>query len=153
VQIPVRSAWVIGTLAMLFNVSAHGTGPGLDDLIASVLRNGRDGQLPPHLSLVLGLGSGDAPLEVKQAVLREGSEVRVFNVSVADHKNIVILRTNEQKHSTKAYLVTTNGKLRKAVSYEAGGEPHMTQKAAAGGAAADEIKFWTTLNQPRAPGP
>ena len=150
-RIPVKSAWAIGAFALLFNLSAQGTRPGLDDLIDSVLRNGRDGHLPPHLSLVLGLGTGDAPLEVKQAVLREGPEVRVFNVCVADHKNIVMLRTNEQKKITKAYLISTTGDLRKAVSYEAGEQPHLTPKEAASAAAADEIKFWTTLKQPRAP--
>ena len=72
--------WTIGVIAIVVFLSAHGAGRGLDDLIESVLRSGRDGRLPPHLSLVLGLGTGDTPLEVKQAVLREGPEMRVFNV-------------------------------------------------------------------------
>ena len=137
---------------MLLNPSAHSARPGLENLIDSVLRSGRDGQLPPHLSLVLGIGSGDAPLPVKQAVLRDGPEVRVFNVCVANHQDIVLLRTNELQQSTTAYLLSTAGKLRRAVSFRAGEQPLQTPVAKADAASAEEVKFWTDLGQRSPPG-
>jgi hypothetical protein len=153
VRTHVKGAWIIGAFALLANVGAQGAGPALDGLIDSVLRSGRDGELPPHLSLVLGLASGDAPLAVKQAVLRDGSDVRVFNVCVANHKDIVILRTNEQERNTKAYLVSAKGNLRKAVSFEAGGQPQPIPAAQARAATAAEIQFWVGLGQRLAPAP
>jgi NADPH-dependent glutamate synthase beta subunit-like oxidoreductase len=142
-----RAAWVAGVCAvLLIHAPAKGAHPALDAVIDSVLRNGRNGQLPPHLSLVLGIGAGDAPLDVKQAVIRTGPEVRVFNVCVANHKDIVILRTNEEQRTTRAYLFSTAGKLRKAVSFVAAGPPQLTPAPEAKAALADELTFWTELN-------
>jgi hypothetical protein len=146
-----RLAWIAGALATLLSFQALGAHPGFDEVVASVLRNGRDGQIPPHLSLVLGIGTGDAPLSAKQAVLREGPEVRVFNVSVANSKDIVILRTNEQEQTTKAYLLSATGKLRKSVFFHAGGPTQEIPSKEAIAAAADEIKYWTNSGH-RAPG-
>ena len=149
-QIDVRNVfWSIGLLALI-SLPAHGANPILDGLVDSVLRHGRDGQLPPHLSRVLGIG-GDTAVDVKQAVLRDGPEVRVFNVCVANHKNVVILRTNEQERITKAYLVSAAGRLRLAVSFHAGGQTRQTPTAEASAALADEIKFWTEFRQRRTP--
>lgn len=148
-----KLARLFGLCAVLVVLAAHSARPKLGDVIDSVLRNGRNGQLPPHLSLVLGIGSGEAPLEVKQAVLRNGSEVRVFKVCVANHENIVILRVNELQGNTKAYLVSTSGKLRKAVSFRAGEQPQQTPAAEADAASAEEIKFWTGLRQHATLGP
>ena len=155
-RIDIRKAgWLFGMLAISAHLAAQGsdhpvrgTGPAtLAEVIDTVARDGRDGQLPPHLSLVLGLGDGSAPLHVKQAVLREGSEVRVFNVSSADRKDVVILNTDEKHQSTKAYLLSRGGSLRDAVSYRAGEQPQRMPAAEAKAAAAAEIKFWTRLRQ------
>jgi hypothetical protein len=146
-----RTAWILGVFAMTVSLSAQVARTGLNDLIESVLRNGKDGQLPPHLSLVLGLGTGDAPLGVKQAVLREGHEVRVFNVSIANHQDIIILRTDEQDGNTQAYLISASGKLRKAVSYHVGAQTRRTPTSEARAASAEEIKFWLGQRQHGAP--
>jgi hypothetical protein len=135
--------WIAGALAALLSLPALGAHPGFDEVVGSVLRNGHDGQIPPHLSLVLGIGTGDAPLSVKQAVLREGPEVRVFSVSVVDPKDIVILHTNEQEGTTKAYLLSAIGKLRMSVFFHAGGPTQQIPSKEAIAAAADEIKYWT----------
>ena len=140
-----QSGWIAGTLAVLLSLPALGARPGLDAVAQSVLHNGRDGQLPPHLSLVLGIAKGDAPLIVKQAVLRDGPKVRVFSVSVVDPNDIVILRTNEQERTTKAYLFSATGKLRLAVSYHAGEATQQIPTAVAIAESADEIKYWTRL--------
>jgi len=137
--------WIAGTLAALLSLQALGAHPGFDAVVQSVLHNGRDGQLPPNLSLVLGIGKGDAPLIVKQAVVRDGPKVRVFNVSVVNPKDIVILRTNEQERTTKAYLLSATGKLRTAVSYHAGEPTQQIPTAGAISESADEIKYWTSL--------
>jgi len=140
----------IVALAVLACAPAAGAGVGLGGLVDAVLQKGLDGQLPPHLSLVLGIGKGNS-VAVKQAVLREGFRVRVFNVSVANHKDIVILHTNEQTRTTEAYLVSSAGKLRTAVSYEAGGQPQVMPPNQARAAVAAEIKFWTHLGRRGAP--
>jgi hypothetical protein len=138
--------WIAGTLAALLSLQALGANPGFDAIAQSVLHNGRDGQLPPNLSQVLGIGKG-APLVVKQAVVRDGAKVRVFNVSVVNPKDIVILRTNEQEGTTKAYLLSATGKLRLAVSYHAGDAPRQIPTAGAVAESADEVKYWTTLGK------
>ena len=143
-------SWIVAALAALLSLQALGAHPGFNEVAGSVLHNGLDGQLPPHLSLVLGIGSGEAPLKVKQAVLREGPEVRVFNVSVVNPKDIVILRTNELQQTTKAYLLSTTGKLRMAVAFRAGEPTQQIPSADAKAAAADEVQFWSNLGQ-RAP--
>jgi hypothetical protein len=137
--------WIAGTLAVLLSLQALGAGSGLDAVTQSVLHHGRDGQLPPHLSLVLGIAKADAPVFVKQAVLREGPNVRVFNVSLANPKDIVILRTNEQERTTKAYLLSATGKLRLAVSYHAGEPTQPIPTAIAIADSAAEINYWTSL--------
>jgi hypothetical protein len=134
--------WSVALFVVLANPPAHAAPTGLGNLADTVLQKGLDAQLPPHLSLVLGIGTGDA-LAVKQAVLREGVEVRVFNVCVANPEDIVILRTNEQKRTTRAFLVSRGGKLRKAVTYEGGGPPRETPPAQAAAALAAELQFWT----------
>jgi hypothetical protein len=143
-------------LASLFAMPAApavaDSGAEFRDVVESVLQNGLAGELPPHLSLVLGAGSGEMPLKVKQAVLRTGTDVRVFSVCVINQKDIVILRTNEQARTTKAYLFSPNGKLRNAVFYQAGGVPRSTPAAQASAESAAEIKFWTGLRRPHAPG-
>lgn len=135
--------WLIAVSILLVNPPAQGASRALDDLVAAVLRNGPDGRLPPHLSLVLGIGTGATPVAVKQAVLRERSEMRVFNVCVANHDDIVILRTDESEHNTKAFLLSRSGKLRSAVYYHAGEQPRRIPVTQAGAGAAAEVKFWT----------
>lgn len=137
-----RATWSFALFAMAAALPALGAGAGLDVLANTVLQKGLDGLLPPNLSLVLGIGTGNA-VPVKQAVLRNGALVRVFNVCVADHDDIVLLRTNEQKRTSRAYLVSRDGKLRKAVSFDAGGPPHLVPAARAKTAFSAEIRFWT----------
>jgi hypothetical protein len=55
---------------------------------------------------------------------------------------VVILIYNEQTHSTKAYLSSPAGILRKAVSYQAGAPATVRDSAAARGDFAKEVDFW-----------
>jgi hypothetical protein len=147
-----RRAWLAAAVAMAAMLSAQGAGRSIGGLIDSVVRNGPDGLLPAHLSVVLGVSSVERTTPVKQAVIRDGSTVRTFNVCTADHDDVVILTYNEQSHSTKAYLVSVRGALRKAVYYQAGGAANERSPADARNDFADEISFWTNFDyQPARP--
>ena len=115
------------------------------DIVAAVLKSGKAAQLPPHLSLVLGLGDGSAPIAVRQAVLRDGATVRVFDVTTAESPAVVMLRTNERDQTTRAWLMAANGKPLQAVAYHAGDEPRRTPPKQAATEAAAELQFWTGL--------
>jgi hypothetical protein len=124
---------------------AHGASGSLTGLVGAVLRNGPSSQLPAHLSVVLGISRTEQETPVKQAVIRDGQTVHTFNVCAASPADVVIMSYNEQSRSTKAYLVSAAGKLRKAVSYQAGAAPTDRSLTDARGDFANEIKFWTAF--------
>lgn len=138
----------IASFAMAY---AHGSANSLRDLIDAVIRKGPPSQLPAHLSVVLGVSGVEQPTAVKQAVMRDGSTVRTFNVSTANHGDVVMITYNEQSRSSKAFLVSPDGKLRKAVSFRAGAPATERSLAEAGSDFAAEIKFWVGVeHQPGA---
>jgi hypothetical protein len=126
-------------------LSAYGASGSLSGLVGAVLRNGPSNQLPAHLSVVLGINRSEQAMPVKQAVIRDGQTVHTFNVCAANPADVVIVSYNEQSHSTKAYLVSAAGVLRKAVSYQAGAAATDRPLADARGDFANEIKFWTAF--------
>ena len=69
--------------------------------------------------------------------------MRTFNVSVANHADIVIFNVNAQSGATKAYLITPDGQRRKAVSYPSGGQAKEVSAADAKAGLAREKKFWS----------
>lgn len=142
-----QRVWSVAAAAMLAltmsAASAQGGKHALDGLIEAVLRRGPDSQLPAHLSVVLGVSAGERPTPVKQAVLRNGSTVKTFNVCLADHDEVVFVTYDEQIRASKAYRVSPSGTLRKAVAFQAGAPAvERTQKEAASDFAG-ELKFWT----------
>jgi hypothetical protein len=112
-------------------------------MIAAVLQKGPNNELPAHLALVLGINKGEQATPVKQAVMRDGATVRTFNVRASNHDDVVMMAYNEQSRSMKAYLVSPEGKLLKAVAYQAGAPATQRSEAEARGDFAAEIKFWT----------
>jgi hypothetical protein len=145
-----KRTWLIVAAAAAAMLSAQGATRPLAALADAVAGNGINAQLPEHLSLVLGVGRADQKTPVKQAVIRDGHTVRVFNVCTAERDKLVILNTNEETHLTKAYLTSATGALRKAVYYQWGGEPHERPAAEARSEFAVEIKYWTNLKgQPK----
>ncbi len=142
-----KRAWLVLTVALTSTLSALGATPALSGLIEAVVRHGPDGQLPAHLSGVLGVGKLNQPTPVKQAVMRDGETVRTFNVCTVNHEDVVLFNTNERSHESKAYLVTPAGVLRKAVYYQAGGAPSERSLASARKDFETEIKFWTDFTQ------
>jgi hypothetical protein len=111
-------------------------------LIDAIVHQGPEGKLPPHLSAVLGLSETETQTPVKQAVIREGQSVRVFNVSTVKHDDLVILTHDEREQSTKAYRVSVAGDLCKAVLFHASEPAHERSPAESRDDFAAEIKFW-----------
>jgi hypothetical protein len=139
-------ARLFAALAMAMILSAHAATQPLRALVDAVVRKGADGELPAHLSAILGVNGAEPRTAVKQAVVRDGAIVRTFNVCTANRDNLVILTYNEHSQTTQAYLVSAAGTLRKAVYYQAGGDAHERSPADARGDFAAEIKFWTDFS-------
>jgi len=131
---------------MAVMLSAHGAAHPLEALVDAVVRKGPNGELPAHLSAVLGVNRADQRAAVKQAVVHDGATVRTFNVCTANRDNLVILTYDERSQSTKAYLVSPDGALRKAVSYHTGAAAHERPLSDARSDFAAEIKFWTDFS-------
>jgi hypothetical protein len=134
---------LIVAAAMTVMLSAYGAAGSLAGLVDAVVRNGPASRLPAHLSVVLGISRIEQETAVKQAVIRDGQTVRTFNVCTAKHDDVVLMHVDEQSRSTKAYLASAAGVLRKAVSYRAGAPAVERSLAEARGDFANEIKFWT----------
>jgi hypothetical protein len=126
-------------------------------LAARVLAQGAEASLPPNLSLVLRLGSGREPLAVRQAVLRSGAVVHVYNVLAHGAHAVVLLQVDEARHLTEAYRLDAGGRLARAVGYAGNGQAQPLEQAAAAGGYEREARLWQQfagrLNGPVAPAP
>ncbi len=140
-------SWLVVAAAMTVMLSAYGAAVSLAGLIDTVVRNGPASRLPAHLSVVLGISRVEQETAVNQAVIRDGQTVHTFNVCAANHDDVVLMRVDELNHSTKAYLVSAAGALRKAVSYRASAPAIERSLAEARGDFANEIKFWTDVGR------
>jgi hypothetical protein len=140
--VSVNRAWLMVGVALSAMVCAHGSPNSLGDLIDAVIRKGPSSQLPAHLSVVLGVSVVEQPTAVKQAVMREADTVRTFNVCTGNRSDVVMITYNEQNRLSKAYLVSPEGKLRKAVSFQAGAPAIERPLKEARSDFASEIKFW-----------
>ena len=136
-------SWLIVAVATGAIFSAYGAAQSLAGLVEAVVAHGPESRLPAHLSVVLGISQAERETAVKQAVIRDGQTVHTFNVCAAQHDDVVMMSVNEQEHSTKAYLASAAGVLRKAVSYRAGAPANERSLAEARDDFANEIKLWT----------
>jgi hypothetical protein len=82
-------------------------------------REGVHAKLPPHISTLLGL-SREEECPVMQGVLRTGSLVQGFDVSVKNQNDIVLFVVDETASDQTLYLTSPAGALRKVVSVKAG---------------------------------
>jgi hypothetical protein len=140
-------SWLVVVVAVTAMLSAHGAVKSLAGLIDAVVAKGPESRLPAHLSVVLGISRAERETAVKQAVIRDGQTVHTFNVCAAKHDDVVMMSVNEQNHSTKAYLVSAAGVLRKAVSYQPGAPAVDRSLQEARGDFADELKLWTDFER------
>jgi uncharacterized protein with GYD domain len=142
-----RQVWLAVVAAMAAIAGAHSATRSLQGLIDTVVRNGPDSQLPAHLSVVLGVSPVERATAVKQAVIRDGDTVRTFNVCAANHDVVVMMTHDEHSQSTKAYLTSAAGKLRKAVYYQAGSAANERSLTDARGDYAAELARWTAFGE------
>jgi hypothetical protein len=120
-------------------------GHGVGALIAEVGRIGQKATLPPHLVDVLGLGTHFGGLAVRQLSTRHGSEVRAFNVSVENRRDIVIFNYDEATKVSLVFLLTPTAKLRRAVTFLAGGESRALAAPEARRRFATELDYWLAI--------
>jgi hypothetical protein len=150
-EVAAKRAWLIAALAMAAILPAWGATRSLEPLVQAVIRDGVEGMLPSHLSVVLGVSPIEQQTAIKQAVVRSPSMVRTFNVCKANHGDVVILTYDELSHSTKVYLTSRTGELRKAVYYQPGAAVNERSLTDAGSDFAGEITFWANYIQKPAP--
>jgi hypothetical protein len=124
-------------------LQAASTTPWAQTLSLQALESGFLSRLPPNVSVVFGLAKPQEGTDVRQLLSKEGHQVRTFNVSVANHADVVIFNVNAQSGATVAYLITPDGQLRKAVAYQSGGQAKELSVADAKAGLAHEKKFWS----------
>jgi hypothetical protein len=117
--------------------------PWAETLTQQALNSGFLTRLPAPVSVAFGLAKAEEGTEVRQLLSKSGHRVRTFNVSVANHADVVVFNINAQTGATLAYLVTPDGRLRKAVSYQAGGAAEALAAADAQAGLAREGHFWS----------
>jgi hypothetical protein len=117
--------------------------PWAETLTQQALNSGFLTRLPAPVSVAFGLAKAEEGTEVRQLLSKSGHRVRTFNVSVANHADVVVFNINAQTGATLAYLVTPDGRLRKAVSYQAGGAAEALAAADAQAGLAREAHFWS----------
>lgn len=108
-----------------------------------VVAQGQSAILPPHLSLVLGLGDGANSLPVRQLGIRDSHEIRTFNVAKVEGKRVVVLMNhNEETKITQALLLRRGNNLDKAVTYGADAPPDQLSAKRARAALTEELHYW-----------
>jgi hypothetical protein len=122
-------------------------------LTQQALSAGFPATVPPHVAMVLGLTPKGEGVPFKQLVSRADQQVHTFNVSVAKPREVVIFSVDEKTQKTVVYLLSAAGKLRKAISYQTGGEPHELPATEARTGLAREVRFWSDRAAERAPQP
>ena len=142
------SRWVSSLVGVALTITvasapARAATPWLPEFVDRAVRSGVDAKVSPNLSYVLGLATTSEATAVRQFVVREGSLVRTFNVCTGDHKKIVLMTIDEEKHATTAFLISSKGTLRKAVSYTSGGPSALVPEGTAKPALRHELDFWS----------
>jgi len=139
-----RTGWLSLAAVMMCAVGLEAaSSPWAQTLAQQALDSGFLSRLPPNVSVVLGLAKPQEGTDVRQLVSKEGHAVRTFNVSVANHADIVIFNVNAQSGATVAYLLNPEGQLRKAVSYQTGEQARELSVAQAKSGFAHEKQFWS----------
>lgn len=82
-------------------------------------QKGAQAKLPPHLSTLLGL-SKEIECSFMQGVVRTGSQVQGFSVSVTNKRDIVLFVVDEKANDQSLYLTSPEGSLRRVVAVKAG---------------------------------
>ena len=138
------SAVLTCLVCILLAVPAQSATPWFSGFTDRVLREGHDALLPPHLALVLGLGTGEKAVAVKQLAFQKAQEFRTFNVCTEKGRVvIVILRYDQETRVTRAFLLGSGAKLQRAVTYETGAQPAPLSGDPAQNALREELHYWS----------
>ena len=121
--------------------AASRTKTRLATAIDLTLEKGFDAVLPPHVSDLLGISPEKKEVPVKQSV-EMGEPVRGFDVSTADHNNVVLFVDSPAQKEATYYLTSRTGVLRRVLEVREGvGYPRPSTKDDKI-AFAKEKKFW-----------
>ena len=137
-----RRALAVPLMILLGAGSVMAATPWTETLTQQALSSGFLERLPPTVSGVLGLAKASEGTEVRQLLTKDGHQVRTFNVTVAGHQ-VVIFDVNAQTGANLAYLVSADGQLLKAASYQSGGEARPLSPEAARSGFTREVRFWS----------
>ena len=107
------AVWAVASPAQ--KAAAAKTTSPLDRAVDRTLAEGHDALLPPHVSNLLGISPAEHEVPVKQAV-EMGELIRGFEVSTAEHNNVVIFVENRAQKQTTYYLMSKHGTLRKVLA-------------------------------------
>ncbi len=79
--------------------------------------------------------------------MRDGDRVHTFNVRSDGPDDVVLMVFDTHTQATRAFLTGEQGKLRKAVSYQAGEAPTERSIADARADFNTEVAFWSSLSR------
>ena len=144
VRTGVLQTLLLGTcLIAAAGVARGASPPWTQSLTQQALDSGFLTRLPPAVSVAFGLTKPDEGTEVRQLLTKDGHRVRTFNVGVANHADLVIYNLTARTGAGVAYLLTPEGKLRKAVSVQAGKDVQPLAPADAQAGLGREAHFWS----------
>jgi hypothetical protein len=93
----------------------------LKGLVQEAVTSGKDAELSPHLSLLLGVSVSERTTPIRQLGIKSDDALRLFDVAQDNHAHIVLMSVSAN-NQVAAYLMTPGGRLLKAVFYQVGGE-------------------------------
>jgi hypothetical protein len=139
---------VIGLMALVSAASftaplEAASPPWAQSLTQQALDNGFLTRLPPSVSVALGLAKAQEGTDVRQLLTKHGHQVRTFNVGVVNHAEVIVVDLNAQSGATLAYLLSPDGKLRKAVSYQPPGDAKPLSAAEADAGFKRQRQYWS----------
>lgn len=139
---------LFAALTLALALPAHVREEWLAAFTNRVLQEGHTAHLPAHLSLVLGLGSGEEAVPVRQFGTQSGSLIRTFNVASLKGQHVVVLLDyDEGRRQTHAFLLKRSGVLARAVSYETGAQPAILSPDTARPAFEAQKAWWSRAAQ------
>ena len=93
----------------------------LANLVQRTVTSGQDARISPHLSKLLGLSATERDTPVRQLGILSGTTRWLFNVCVDDHKRLVLMRVEADKH-LGVHSLSVQGAWLRGVVYDIGGE-------------------------------
>jgi hypothetical protein len=131
-------------LCLVLALPLQAADPWVPTLTQQALNAGFLQRLPVAVSKAFALPKADDGTDVRQLLTKDGHRIRTFNVGVANHGDLVIFDIDAKGGANVAYLISPDGSLRKAVSYQTGSSDTRELSAAdARSGLAREVRFWS----------